>query len=142
MSDNLIDQLLISAKTIAVVGISNKPERDSYKVANYLQAHGYRVLAINPQQAGNEILGEMCYPSLRLAVQATGLEVDIVDCFRKAEDIPAIFEEAQQVNAKSIWMQLGIVNERVEQLARASGMQVVMDRCTKIEHKRLHHILE
>ena len=105
-------------------------------MARYLQEQGYRVLAVNPVLAGTEIVGEVCYPSLQAAQQATGLEIDIVDCFRKAEDIPVIVDEAIAVKAKAIWMQLDIVNEDAAQTAQLAGLDVVMDRCTKIEHKR------
>ncbi|MFZ6818892.1 CoA-binding protein [Undibacterium sp. Ji22W] len=142
MSDVLIDHLLNTAKTIAIVGISNKPERDSYKVAEYLQKHGYRILAVNPLQAGNSILGLQCYPTLAVAQQETGLSIDIVDCFRKSEDIPAILTDAMAVKAAALWMQLGISNETAAIEARAAGLEVVMDKCTKIEHKRLHNIVE
>jgi predicted CoA-binding protein len=142
MTNELIDDLLKMAKTIAIVGISDKPERDSYKVAEYLQRHGYKILAINPLQAGNIILGEQCYPSLAQAKQETGLEIDIVDCFRKSEDIPAILSEAITVEAGAIWMQLGIENTDAAEIAMQAGLRVVMNRCTKIEHKRLHQIVE
>lgn len=142
MSEALIDRLLNTAKTIAIVGISNKPERDSYKVADYLQQHGYTILAVNPLQAGTTILGLPCYPSLAAAQQESGLHIDIVDCFRKSEDIPAILNEAIMVQAGAIWMQLGIINETVANEAQQAGLSVVMDRCTKIEHKRLHQILD
>jgi predicted CoA-binding protein len=135
-----IDQLLQQARTIAIVGLSNKPERDSYKVAMYLMEHGYQVLGVNPLLAGTEILGQTCYASLQEAVDTTGLKIDIVDCFRKAEDIPAIVEAAIAVGAGAIWMQLEIVNEQAADMAKAAHMKVVMDRCTKIEHKRLHGI--
>jgi predicted CoA-binding protein len=140
MSEVLIDHLLNTAKTIAIVGISNKPERDSYQVAQYLQEHGYKVLAINPQQAGNTILGETCYASLSEAQQQSGLNIDIVDCFRKSEDIPVIVHEAIAIKAGAVWMQLSIVNETAAEQALAAGLQIVMDKCTKIEHKRLHQI--
>nr|WP_314858596.1 CoA-binding protein [uncultured Undibacterium sp.] len=140
MSEVLIDHLLNTAKTIAIVGISNKPERDSYKVAEYLQEHGYKVLAVNPLQAGKTILGETCYASLSEAQQQAGLHIDIVDCFRKSEDIPTIVDEAIAIKAGAVWMQLSIVNEAAAEQALAAGLQIVMDKCTKIEHKRLHHI--
>lgn len=134
--NTVIDHLLSTAKTIAIVGLSNKPERDSFKVAQYLQMNGYRILAVNPVLAGTEILGEVCYASLQAAQQATDLEIDIVDCFRKAEDIPVIVEEAIALKAKAIWMQLGIANELAANAAARAGLDVVMDKCTKIEHKR------
>lgn len=141
MSEILIDQLLNTAKTIAIVGISNKPERDSFKVAQFLQEHGYRILAVNPMQAGSSILGVTCYANLTEAQQSSGCLIDIVDCFRKAEDIPAIVSEAVAIGAKSVWMQLGITNEIAAEQAKSAGLDVVMDRCTKIEFKRLHNIL-
>ncbi|MDP3785760.1 MAG: CoA-binding protein [Undibacterium sp.] len=136
---NMIARLLNTAKTIAIVGISNKPDRDSYQVAQYLQEHGYRVIAINPLQMGNQILGEACYASLIEAKAATGLHIDIVDCFRKAEDIPPIVEDAIASGAGAVWMQIGIINENAAQRARDAGLQVVMDLCTKVEHRRLVH---
>lgn len=141
MSETLIDHLLNTAKTIAIVGISNKPERDSFKVAQFLQEHGYRILAVNPLQAGSSILGMTCYANLTEAQQSSGCLIDIVDCFRKAEDIPAIVNEAVAIKAKSVWMQLGITNEIAADQAKSAGLDVVMDRCTKIEFKRLHNIL-
>ncbi len=135
-----IDQILQQARTIAIVGLSNKAERDSYKVAMYLMEHGYQVVGINPLLAGTEILGQTCYASLKEAVDTTGLKLDIVDCFRKTEDITAIVEAAISIGAGAIWMQLEIVNEDAAKLAHDAGMNVVMDRCTKIEHKRLHGI--
>lgn len=135
-----IDQILQQARTIAIVGLSNKAERDSYKVAMYLMEHGYQVVGINPLLAGTEILGQTCYASLKEAVDTTGLKLDIVDCFRKTEEITAIVEAAISIGAGAIWMQLEIVNEDAAKLAHDAGMNVVMDRCTKIEHKRLHGI--
>lgn len=135
-----IDQILQQARTIAIVGLSNKAERDSYKVAMYLMEHGYQVVGINPLLAGTEILGQTCYASLKEAVDTTGLKPDIVDCFRKTEEITAIVEAAISIGAGAIWMQLEIVNEDAAKLAHDAGMKVVMDRCTKIEHKRLHGI--
>jgi predicted CoA-binding protein len=105
-----------------------------------LQEHGYKVLAVNPLQAGNTILGETCYASLSEAQQRSGLNIDIVDCFRKAEDIPEIVHEAISIQAGAVWMQLDIVNDAAAEQAQAAGLQVVMDKCTKIEHKRLHQI--
>ncbi|MBY0573652.1 MAG: CoA-binding protein, partial [Undibacterium sp.] len=97
----------------------------------------YRILAVNPQQAGNRILGEICYASLTEAQQASGLVIDIVDCFRKTEDIPAVVVEAIAIKAACVWMQLGIVNQTAAEHATAAGLLVVMDKCTKIEHRRM-----
>lgn len=134
MVDSLISSLLKNSKTIAVVGLSPKPDRASYEVAAYLQKHGYRILPVNPAQAGTTILNELCYASLAEAVAATGLHIDIVDCFRKAADIPPIVDEAIAVGATCLWMQLGIRNEAAAQKAEQAGLKVVMDRCTKIDH--------
>lgn len=135
-----------SQKIIAVVGLSNRPDRPSYEVAAYLQAHGSRILGINPQYAGQTILGEQCYATLTQAAASLASEkrlVDIVDCFRKAEDIPPIVDEAITIGAQCIWMQQGIVNESAAATARQAGLVVVMDLCTKVEHRegRLHGVL-
>lgn len=136
--DNLnVQTILKSAKTIAIVGISNKPERDSHKVALYLQEHGYKIIAVNPMLAGTQIVNETCYASLKEAKEQTGLTIDIVDCFRKSEDILPIAVEAVEIQAKCLWMQLSIVNEEAATLANNHQMAVVMDRCTKIEHKKM-----
>lgn len=134
MLDAEISNLLKRAKTIAVVGLSAKPERPSHEVAAYLQQHGYRIIPINPNETGTHILGEVCYPTLVDAVLATGLHIDIVDCFRNAQDIPAILIDAIAVEADCLWMQQGIRNEIVAQQAQQMEMQVVMDKCLKIEH--------
>jgi predicted CoA-binding protein len=137
MTKQRAHHILKNAKTIAIVGISNKPERDSYKVAVYLQEQGYQIIAINPVLAGTTVLNTFCYESLKKAKEKMSVEIDIVDCFRKSEDIFPIVEEAILVNAKCIWMQLGIVNHEAESLAKQKGLQVVMDLCTKIEHKKM-----
>lgn len=122
---------------IAVVGLSDRPDRASNEVSAYMQRHGYRIVGINPRHAGSMVLGELCYASLREAQQAlsaSGERLDIVNCFRRAEDIPPIVDEAIAVDASCVWMQLGIVNEAASAKARAAGLQVIMDRCIKIEH--------
>lgn len=131
---------------IAIVGLSTKPERPSYGVARYMQERGYRIIPVNPMHVGTHILGERCYANLfeaAKALAADGQKIDIVDCFRKAEDIPPIVGEAIMIDARCIWMQLGIVNEPAAAKARANGMQVEMDSCIKIEHAlgNLHGIL-
>ncbi len=131
-----IAELLAGSKTIAVVGLSPKIHRDSYEVAAYLQAHGYRVVPVNPSHAGKLILGEQCYASLQDAAFAVN-QIDIVDCFRKAEDIVPIADAAIEIGARCLWMQLGIVNEEAAQKARAADITVVMDHCLKIEHSKL-----
>lgn len=134
MRDNYIEHLLKTAKTIAVVGLSPKVARASYEVAEYMQSNGYRILAINPSRAGSIILGEYCYANLAEAVLATGLKIDIVNCFRKSEDIPPIVDDAIAVGAGCVWMQLDIQNEAAAALAEKAGLHVVMDKCLKIEH--------
>jgi predicted CoA-binding protein len=135
-----IPQILSESKTVAVVGMSDKPERASHEVAEYLQQHGYRIIPVNPSYAGQQILGETVYASLQEAADALapgGQGIDIVDCFRKAEDIPPLVRDAIAIRASCLWMQLGIENQQAADLARSAGLAVVMDRCIKIEHKRL-----
>lgn len=134
-----IARLLTDSHTIAVVGMSNNPDRASHEVAHYLQQHGYRIIPVNPTYAGTDILGERCHASLTEAAQAlaaTGVRIDVVDCFRKADAIEPIADEAIAVGAGALWMQLDIVNEQAAAKARAAGLDVVMDRCIKIEHMR------
>ncbi|HWV18441.1 MAG TPA: CoA-binding protein [Rhodocyclaceae bacterium] len=130
-TDTDLKRLFETVRTIAVVGCSPKPERPGHYVAKYLQDLGYRVIPVNPGQT--EILGEKCYPSLRDIPEP----VDLVDCFRRAEDIPPVVEDAIAIGAKFVWMQLGIVNEAAAQRAMAAGIEVVMDRCPKIDYPRL-----
>lgn len=135
-----IAQILQESKTIAVVGMSNKSDRPSHEVGAYLQQHGYRVLPVNPSYAGQTILGEPVFASLQEAANhlaTQGLRLDIVDCFRKSEDILPIANEAIAVGAACLWMQLGVVNQNAADLARAAGLDVVMDHCVKIEHRNL-----
>jgi predicted CoA-binding protein len=124
-------RILAENHTVAVVGLSADWYRPSYFVAKYLQTHGYRVIPVNPRYP--EILGEKCYASLRDIPD----KVDIVDCFRKSEDILPIAKDAVAIGAKVLWMQIGVVNEGAAKLARDAGLDVVMDRCVKIEHARL-----
>lgn len=130
-TDTELKRLFETVRTIAVVGCSPKPERPGHYVAKYLQDLGYRVIPVNPGQT--EILGEKCYASLRDIPEP----VDMVDCFRRAEDIPPVVEDAIAVGAKFVWMQLGIVNEAAAQRAIDAGIAVVMDRCPKIDYPRL-----
>jgi predicted CoA-binding protein len=132
-----ISELLSAARTIAVVGLSNRPERASHQVASYLQQHGHRIIPVNPSYAGQSILGEHCYATLKQVSKEHGV-IDIVDCFRKSADIPQIAEEAVAIGARCLWMQLGIVNENAARLAQKAGMMVVMDHCLKIEHMALY----
>ena len=132
-----IPQLLSAARTIAVVGLSMKPDRASYQVASYLQQHGHRIIPINPTYAGQSILGEHCYATLTQASKEHGV-IDIVDVFRKPEEVVPVAEEAVAIGARCLWLQLGIVNEDAARLAQKAGMMVVMDHCLKVEHRALH----
>lgn len=135
-----VKEILQGSKTVAVVGMSIKPERDSFIVARYLQGHGYRVVPVNPTYAGTGILGEKVYASLRQAADALaadGVQIDVVDCFRKSADIAPIAREALAIRARVLWMQLGVENQAAADMASAAGLDVVMDRCIKIEHAAL-----
>ncbi len=125
-------RILTSYRTIAMVGLSADPMRPSHFAAIYLLAEGYDVIPVNPRYAGETILGQTVYASLSEIPRP----VEIVDIFRKAEDVPPIVEEAIAIGAKVVWMQLGIVNEAAAQRAREAGLDVVMNRCAKIEHAR------
>lgn len=126
-----LQRILAESRTIAVVGLSENWQRPSNFAANYLQHHGYRVIPVNPQY--REVLGEKCYASLNDIPEP----VDIVDCFRRVEEIAALTTAAIAIGAKVLWMQLGIVQLAAAAQARAAGLDVVMDRCIKIEHARL-----
>jgi predicted CoA-binding protein len=135
-----IPQILADSKNIAVVGLSDNPERPSHAVAAYLQGQGYRIVPVNPSCAGQQILGETVHASLPEAADAlaqSGQGIDIVDCFRKPEDIAPLARDAITVRAGCLWMQLGIENQQAADLARAAGLDVVMDHCLKIEHSAL-----
>ncbi|MFZ4877130.1 CoA-binding protein [Janthinobacterium sp. Mn2066] len=133
-----IARILQVSRIIAIVGMSDKPERASHEVAAYLIDHGYRVLPVNPALAGKEVLGQRAYASLSEAADAVApARIDIVDCFRKSADIVPIAEEAIAVKAGCLWLQLDVINDEAAALARAAGLAVVMDHCTKIEHRKL-----
>lgn len=135
-----ISRLLHETRTIAIVGLSPSPARASHEVAQYLQAHGYRIIPVNPACAGTTLLGEHCYASLTMAARALqeqGIKIDIVDCFRNPEAIAPIAEEAIAIAARALWMQLGIVNQAAANKAVAAGLEVIMDRCIKIDHASL-----
>ncbi|HTL47396.1 MAG TPA: CoA-binding protein [Verrucomicrobiae bacterium] len=127
----VIQDILAGAKVIAVVGLSDKPDRDSYHVAQYLQRHGYRIIPVNP--AVKEVLGEKAYASLAEVPE----KVDVVDIFRKPDAVPPIVDEAIAARAKTVWMQEGIVHPHAAEKARAAGLNVVMDRCILKEHYAL-----
>ena len=124
--------ILREAKTIAVVGLSANTTRDSYRVAKYLQGQGYRIIPVNPKLRG-PVLGEKPYPDLG----AVPGPIDLVDIFRRSIDVPPVVESAMAIGAPAVWMQLGIIHEQAARKARAAGLDVVMDRCTAIEHRRL-----
>ena len=131
-------RILGTCKTIAVAGLSPQWHRPSFFAAKYMQSHGYRIVPVNP--TATEILGERCYPSVTAAAEALaaqGVKIDMVDCFRKSGDIPPIADEAIAIGAKCLWMQIGVIDEASAAKARAAGLDVVMDRCVKIEHARL-----
>jgi uncharacterized protein len=126
-------RILAENRVVAVVGLSADWYRPSYFAAKYLQEHGYRVIPVNPRYAGKKVLGETCYASLRAVPE----KVDIVDVFRRSQDVPPIAEEAIAIGAKVLWQQIGVKNEAAAEKARAAGLDTVVDRCVKIEHARL-----
>ena len=135
-------EVLGHCRTLAVVGLSPQWHRPSYFAAKYMQAHGYRIVPVNPLVAaeGGSILGERCYASVVEAAQAIasqGGHIDMVDCFRKSADIPPLAEEAVAIGARCLWLQLGVTNEEAAERAEAAGLQVIQNRCVKIEHARL-----
>jgi uncharacterized protein len=132
IKDSELRDILTSIKTIAVVGWSPKPDRPSHGVAAFLAAHGYRVIPVNPGQAGQVALGETVVSSL-----AEAGPVDMVDIFRRSEEAGAVVDEAIAAGAKIVWMQLGVVDDAAAARARAAGLRVVMDRCPAIEIPRL-----
>jgi predicted CoA-binding protein len=133
MKDDEMKDTLRNCKTVAVVGISPKEDRPSYVVASYLKSKGYRIIPVRPDE--QEILGEKVYHTL---MEIPGeIEVDVVDIFRKSEDVPNIVKEAIQRRAKVIWMQEGVINQEAAEKAEKAGLKVVMDRCMKKEHQRL-----
>lgn len=125
--EDRIESILSGSKTVAVVGISDKPDRPSHVVAKYLQEHGYRVIPVNPLL--DEVLGEKAYKSLSEIPEP----VDIVDVFRKSEDVPPIAEEAVRIGARFFWMQEGVASGRAREILDAAGIPCVMDRCVKKE---------
>ena len=125
-----IQRLLHSAKTIAVVGLSNNPLRASYFVGYYLKRHGYRVIPVNPRE--KEILGETSYPNLSEVSE----HVDIVNVFRAPDALPGIAKEAVEMGAGALWTQFGVINDEGAQIAEDGGLTVIMDRCLKVEHAR------
>jgi predicted CoA-binding protein len=130
---NTLRRILRENHVIAVVGLSADWFRPSNFAAKYLQEHGYRVIPVNPRYAGKLVLGEHCHASVRDIRE----KVDVVDVFRKTQDVPPIADDAIAIRAKVLWQQLGVRNEEAAAKARAAGLETVMDRCMKIEHGRL-----
>jgi uncharacterized protein len=126
-----IPDILKSAHTIAVVGISSNPMRPSNGVAEYLKRAGYRIIPVNPKET--EVLGEKCYARLEDVPE----KIDLVDIFRRSEYVPEIVESAIRVGARTVWMQEGVIHEAAAERARQAGLDVVMDRCTLKEHRKL-----
>jgi predicted CoA-binding protein len=127
-----IAQLVSKPLTVAVVGLSPKPHRDSFGVAQYMQAHGWRIVPINPN--ASEILGEKAYATLTEAAQHE--RIDLVDVFRNSDDVPPVVDEAIAIGAPAIWLQLGIAHDDATAKARAAGLRVVQNKCLKVEHAR------
>lgn len=124
-----IQEILRNYKKIAVVGISNNPDRDSHAVAKFMLARNYQIFPVNPNY--NEVLGLKCFSELKDIPE----KIDLVDIFRRSEFVEPIVEQAMEIGAKAIWMQLGVVNEKAAQAALAAGLEVVMNRCWKIEYQ-------
>lgn len=132
--DDYIRGILRQVNVIAMVGASANWNRPSYFAMKYLQQKGYRVIPVNPKEAGNEILGEKAYASL----SEIPVKIDMVDCFRASDAIPPIADEAIRIGAKVLWMQLGVRHDEAAKKAEAAGLKVVMNRCPKIEFGRLN----
>ena len=131
--DAAIKTLLETARTIALVGASDRPDRPSYRVMATLQTHGYRVIPVNPQITGEHLHGEFVFRDL----DQLGDPIDIVDIFRRSDAVGPIVDQAIAIGAKAVWMQLGVIDEAAAARAEAAGLQVVMDRCPAIEIPRL-----
>lgn len=129
-----IRQILTTCRTVAVVGLSPRPERASFEVARYMQTHGWRIIPVNPVAAasGATILGETVYATLQEASQHAS--IDLVDVFRNSEDVPPVAQEAIAIGARALWLQLGIENAPAAAAAQAAGLWVVQNRCLKVEH--------
>lgn len=129
--DRMMKDILLSAKTIASVGLSSNQEKESYWIVSYLKEQGYRIIPVNP--TADEILDEKAYPDLESIPE----KIDVVQVFRRSEDVPPVVDAAIKAGAKVVWMQEGIVNEEAAQKARDAGLQVVMDACMRMTHRRL-----
>jgi predicted CoA-binding protein len=140
LSRNEIKEILTKHKTIAVVGLSREPDKDSHRVSAYLKKHGFHVIPVNP--FATEVLGEKSYKSLLDIPPEIQKTIEVVDIFRPSRDVPPIVEQVVKLKAMYgkpdvVWMQLGIVNEQAAEAAKNAGLTVVMDRCMMVEHSRL-----
>ena len=136
---DLIDEILDNVKTIAVVGLSDNPARDSHGVSAYMQSQGYRIIPVNPALDGAAVLGEQSYADLQSASAAAseqGVAIDLVDVFRRSEFAGGVTDDAIAIGARYVWMQDGVVDESAAERARAGGLGVVMDDCILRQHKR------
>ena len=131
MTNEELKQILLSTRTIAAVGLSSNPEKESFAIVEYLQQQGYRIFPVNP--TASEILGEKTYPDLESIPE----KVDVVQLFRKSEDVPPFVDSAIAIGAKVVWMQVGIENEDAAKKARAAGLTVVMNACMRVTHRML-----
>ena len=129
-SEKEMKDILLSAKTVAAVGVSSNPAKESFGIVQYLKDQGYKIIPVNP--TATEIMGEKAYPDLSSIPES----VDVVQVFRKPEDVPPVVDEAIKIGAKVVWMQEGVVNEEAAQKARDAGLQVVMDACMRSAHRR------
>lgn len=138
--DAIIRKILKRDRVIAVVGLSDKPHRASHGVAEYMQRAGYRIVPVNPMLDGQRVLGERCYASLTDAAAALardGAAIGMVDVFRKSSEVSAVADDAIAIGARALWLQLGVIDEAAAARARAAGLDVVIDRCVLVEHRRL-----
>ena len=136
---DLIDEILDNVKTIAVVGLSDNPARDSHGVSAYMQSQGYRIIPVNPALNGATVLGEQSYADLQAASTAAGQQgvaIDLVDIFRRSEFAGAVTDDAITIGAKYVWMQDGVVDRPAAQRAQTAGVGVIMDDCILRQHKR------
>ncbi|MBV6450422.1 MAG: putative protein YccU [Anaerolineales bacterium] len=130
-SEKEMKEILLSAKTVASVGLSSNPAKESFGIVQYLKDQGYKIIPVNP--TATEIMGEKAYPDLASIPES----VDVVQVFRKPEDVPPVVDEAIKIGAKVVWMQEGIVHEEAAQKAREAGLKVVMDACMRAMHRHL-----
>jgi predicted CoA-binding protein len=139
MTDTIIQHILTTCRTVAVVGLSPKSHRDSFHVAHYMQAQGWRIVPVNPVVAasGEKILGEVVYATLTDAARVE--KIDLVDVFRNSADVPPIVDEAIALKLPAVWLQLGVRHDGAVAKAQAAGLQVVQDHCLLVEHQRLGH---